>query len=224
MANTQRNHCSFEKFTSLHDDTFTIRDGHRVGHDGFIVPNSFAEFFERFPSYVADWVRRRVRGCATEREAEDWTQELLLHLATLPVESIHRSDGKEDVIQTFSPERMHGANEARFRSFLNQCLANKFNTLYARWRTRPLSNPANLSLGADANYEARDEFCHAHSSYLRSAERRVRERQDQRLLLAELERIGLAKSNGLLGATGSLTGARRCASVRRGVEGAKAIA
>src|SRR6185437_5850946 len=33
------------------------------GHDGFIVPNCFEEFYERFPNYVATWVRKRVRGC-----------------------------------------------------------------------------------------------------------------------------------------------------------------
>ena len=87
---------------------------------------------------VAGWVRWRVRGCVSATEAEDWTQELLLHLAALPSRSIHRSNGKEDVIQTFAPERMHGANEARFQSFINQCLTNKFNTLHVKWRSRPL--------------------------------------------------------------------------------------
>ena len=46
---------------------------------------------------------------------------------------------------------MHGANEARFRSFINQCLGNKFNTHYVKWRKRPLSNPGNLSFEADAD-------------------------------------------------------------------------
>jgi hypothetical protein len=76
-----------------------------VGHDEFIVPNSFGEFYQRFPNYVADWVRRRVRDCVSATETEDWTQELLLHLAVLP-RSIHRRNGNEDVIQTFAPERM----------------------------------------------------------------------------------------------------------------------
>jgi hypothetical protein len=129
MANTQKSK-EFRKKSSvrhvvLHEDAFTFRDGHFVGHDGFIVPNSFAEFHERFPTYVADWMRRRVDGCVSASEAEDWTQELLLHLATLPTDSIYRERGMEDVIQTFAPERMHGANEARFRSFIDQCLANK---------------------------------------------------------------------------------------------------
>jgi hypothetical protein len=46
-----------------HDDAYTVRNDHFVGHDGFIVPNSFSEFYQRFLTYVADWVRRRVRGC-----------------------------------------------------------------------------------------------------------------------------------------------------------------
>ena len=135
-----------------HDDAYTVRDGHFVGHDGFIVPNCFIEFHQRFPTYVADWVRKRVRDCVSATEAEDWTQELLLHLAVLPTCSKYRRDGKEDVIQSFSPERMHGANEARFRSFINQCLSNKFNTLYVRWRKRPLSNPGNLPFEADTEH------------------------------------------------------------------------
>jgi hypothetical protein len=159
-----------------------------VGHDGFIVPCSFSEFYQRFPTYVADWVRRRVRDCVSATEADDWTQELLLHLAALPTTSKHRRSGKEDVIQTFAPDRMHGANEARFRSFINQCLSNKFNTLYVKWRKRPLSNPGNLPFEADAEHGASDEFCHSNSTYLRQAECRTREREEQRLRLGEFVR------------------------------------
>lgn len=194
MVNTKKSAAFLQKSASgriaLHDDAYTVRDGHFVGHDGFIVPNSFSEFYERFPAYVADWVRRRVRDCATATEAEDWTQELLLHLTALPTCSKYRRDGKEDVIQTFSPDRMHGANEARFRSFINQCLSNKFNTLYVRWRTRPLSNPGNLPFEADAEHGASDEFCHSHSEYLRQAGCRSREREEQRFRLGEFVRLG----------------------------------
>ena len=132
MANTDKLGAVSEKLSegccTLRGDAFTFQNGHFGGHDGFIVPNSFSEFYQRFPNYVADWLRRRVRDCVSASEAEDWTQELLLHLAALPSTSKHRMNGKEDVIQTFAPERMHGANEARFRSFINQCLSNKFNT------------------------------------------------------------------------------------------------
>ena len=182
---------------ALHDDAYTVRDGHFVGHDGFIVPNNFSEFYQRFPAYVADWVRRRVRDCVSATEAEDWTQELLLHLAVLPSTSKFRRDGKQDVIQTFVPEKMHGANEARFRSFINQCLGNKFNTLYVKWRTRPLSNPANLPFDVDASNGASDEFCHSHSEYLRQAGHQRRIRDEQRFRLEEFARIGEARVPGL---------------------------
>jgi len=60
-------------------------------------------------------VRTRVRDSVSVTEAEDWTQELLLLLEALPSRLKYRRDSKEDVMQTFAPERMHGANEARFR-------------------------------------------------------------------------------------------------------------
>lgn len=178
---------------------------------------------------VADWVRRRVRDCVSATEADDWTQELLLHLAALPTCSKYRRDGKEDVIQTFSLDRMHDANEARFRSFINQCLGNKFNTLYAKWRKRPLSNPSNLPFEADAEHGASDEFCHSHSEYLRQAGCRSREREEQRFRLGEFVRLGEASIPGLcrfvgaFGATGSwketsnLIGRERCEFSRRSV-------
>ena len=212
-----------------HDDVYAVRDGHFVGHDGFIVPSSFGEFYQRFPAYVSDWVRRPVRDCASATEAEDWTQEPLLHFAALPSTSKHRSAGKEDVIQTFAPERMHGANEARFRSFINQCLSNKFNTLYVKWRKRPLSNPGNLPFEADAEHGASDEFCHSNSEYLRQAECRSREREEQRFRLEEFARFGEASIPGLLrfvgafGETGNwketsnLIGRERCEFSRRSV-------
>jgi hypothetical protein len=231
MANTKENSVFLQKTDTKritpHDDAFTVRDGHFVGHDGFTVPDSFDEFYQRFPTYVADWVGRRVRGCVSATEAEDWTQELLLHLAALPLCSKHRRNGKEDVIQTFAPERMHGANEARFRSFINQCLGNKFNTLYAKWRTRPLSNPGNLSLAVEREKGVSDDFCYASSEYLRQAGCRSREREEQRFRLEEV--VGLAESSipdfrkvveafwttGSWAETAEMLSQRRCESVRR---------
>ncbi len=201
MVNTKESPAILKKSGSgliaPHNDAYTVRDGHIVGHDGFVVPNNFSEFYQRFPKYVADWVRRRVRDCVSATEAEDWTQELLLHLAALPTCSKYRRDGKDDVIQTFSPDRMHGANEARFRSFINQCLSNKFNTLYVKWRKRPLSNPGNLSFEADAEHGASDEFCHSNSTYLRQAGCRSRVREEQRFRLGEFVRLEGASIPGL---------------------------
>jgi hypothetical protein len=61
MVNTQKLG-AVSKNSSAKGDAFTFRDGHFVGHDGFIVPNNFSEFYLRFPTYVADWVRRRFVG------------------------------------------------------------------------------------------------------------------------------------------------------------------
>lgn len=220
---------STPRSTAYRNDPFTLQNGHYIGHDGFIVPNSFTEFYQRFPTYVADWVGRRVRDCASATEAEDWTQELLLHLAVLPSTSKFRRDGKQDVIQTFVPTKMHGANEARFRSFINQCLSNKFNTLYVKWRKRPLSNPKNLSLEVEYENGANDEYCHANSTFLRMRERRVREREEQRLRLAEFVRlaqphvpnlrqfIGAFRKTGNWKETENLLGRNQCESSRRSV-------
>jgi hypothetical protein len=231
MANTEESPVflgkSDAKQTTPHDDAFAVRDGHFVGHEGFVVPSSFNEFYQRFPTYVADWVGRRVRGCVSATEAEDWTQELLLHLAALPLCSKHRRDGKEDVIQTFAPERMHGANEARFRSFINQCLGNKFNTLYAKWRKRPLSNPGNLSLEVETEKGGSDEFCYASSEYLRQAGCRSSERQEQRFRLEEFVHLAASEIPGLSevvrvfrrtgnwGETEEVFSRSRCAAIRR---------
>jgi hypothetical protein len=230
MVNTKKSPVFLKKSAvgqiAPHDDVYTVRDGHFVGHDGFIVPNSFSEFYQRFPTYIADWVRRRVRGCVSATEAEDWTQELLLHLAALPIDSIHRSRGKEDVIQTFVPERMHGANEARFRSFINQCLTNRFNTLYVKWRKRPLSNPSNLPFGVDAVYGASDEFCHSNSEYLWQAGCRSWEQYERRLRIDEFVRhasfhipglrdvIKLFSETGNWETTAEMFGRAKCASIR----------
>jgi hypothetical protein len=201
MANTDKIGAVSEKLSAEHctlrGDAFTLQNGHFVGHDGFIIPNNFGEFYQRFPNYVADWVRRRVRGCVSETETEDWTQELLLHLAALPTRSKFRRDGKQDVIQTFVPEKMHGANEARFRSFINRCLSNKFNTLYVKWRKRPLSNPRNLPFEGDGEYGASDEFCHSNSTYLRQAGCRRQDQDERRLRIDEFVRLGAAMIPGL---------------------------
>lgn len=84
-----------------------------------------------------------------------------------------------------------------FRSFINECPSNNFNTLFVRWRKRPLSNPGNLPFEADAAHGASDDFCHSHSEYLRQAGCRSRERDEQRFRLEEFARFGEASVPGL---------------------------
>jgi hypothetical protein len=106
-------------------DPFSIRDGHYVGHDGFVVPRDFAEFNKRFPDYVHRRVSKHASTSASREGIEDWTQDLLVHLSRLPETSKHRDAGRQDIVATFNPLRHYDANEARFRNYINLCLANK---------------------------------------------------------------------------------------------------
>jgi DNA-directed RNA polymerase specialized sigma24 family protein len=233
MANTQeKQFLSKESCTPVyHVDAFSFEDGHFVGHDGFVVPKDFTEFYERFPLYVSNWVRKRLRWRGAESDVQDWTQELLMHLHSLPPSSKHRLAGKQDVVQLFNPERMHGANEARFRSFINRCLANRFNTIYRSRTHEPLSNPNNLFLTAVETHEpmmASDEYCHEKSTRLRRGQFRRSKEHDNELRLKEIADIADGCDSDLRAAmegfrttgtwkeTASLMciGEKECASVR----------
>src|SRR6516225_4398094 len=98
---------SFENRTS---DAISVVDGRYVGHDGFVVPRDFDEFYERFPQHVRNWVGRHVDRSTPKQDVEDWTQDLLIHLQYLPANSKHRAAGKQDIVETFDPVRHHGAN------------------------------------------------------------------------------------------------------------------
>jgi hypothetical protein len=152
-------------------DPFTVIDGHYVGRDGFVVPKNFDEFYERFPQYVRQWVRKHAARSTPKEDLEDWTQDLLIHLKFLPATSKHREAGNEDIVQTFDPCKHHGANSARFFNYINLCLANKFRSMQSARMKNPLCRPGNLSLTAHWEGEdceqIGDEFCYAHSAYLR---------------------------------------------------------
>ena len=152
-------------------DPFTIKDGRYVGSDGFVIPRDFAEFHKRFPDYVRKWVTKHAGTSASQEDIEDWTQDLLIHLRYLPAISKHREAGNEDIVQTFGPHKQFGANEARFRSYINLCLGNKFSTMRSAQTKNPLCRTRNLSLTADwentDQNQADDEFCHRHSAHLR---------------------------------------------------------
>jgi hypothetical protein len=161
---------SVEK-TPYHRDPFEIRDGRYVGHDGFVVPKDFNEFYQRFPNYVRQWVTSHVGRSASEQDVEDWTQELLIHLFHLPAKSVHRESGNEDIIQTFDPAKHYGANEARFRNYVNLCLMNKFRTMYSRRMKDALCRPNKLSIDGTlkSDYSVTEDFCHSNSPQWREA-------------------------------------------------------
>jgi hypothetical protein len=154
-------------------DPFTIREGRYVGHDGFVIPKDFDEFHERFPHHIPNWVRRHADRLALKEDLEDWTQDLIIHMKYLPITSKHREAGKGDIVQTFDPVKHHGANQPRFLNYVNLCLANKFRTMHAKRRKDAMCRTGNLSLTGQVDGEnhggADDEYCHAHSEYLRRA-------------------------------------------------------
>jgi len=198
-------------------DPFTVVDGYYVGHDGFVVPKNFDEFHERFPQYVRNWVNRHVDRSAPKEDAEDWTQDLLIHLRYLPAISKHRQAGKEDIVQTFDPCKHHGANQARFQNYINLCLGNKYRTIYSKRKKNPLCRPGNLSLSTrwdEADHDqVGDEFCHAHSTYLRKRSERQGKQAEDRNLISEFvdfvqrEDSGVLPVMGAIAATGSCSGA-----------------
>jgi len=135
-------------------ESFTISaDGHYVGHDGFLVPKDFNEYFQRDPLVVRRWLTKRMRGRVGRDSILDLEQELLLYLCSLPTKSKFRrrgangrADGCTDVIQCFDPVRHYGATTGRFHNFINLCLSNRLNTTLTRQRFEPLCHPNNLSI------------------------------------------------------------------------------
>lgn len=172
-----------------HADPFTVRDGRYVGHDGFVVPKDFDEFDQRFPHYVRNWVSRHAEKTAQPEDLEDWTQDLLIHMRCLPPTSKYRKTGKQDIVQTFDPSRHYGANVRRFLNYVNLCLVNKFRTMRSARMKNPLCRTENVSLSVQRDAEnlaqVDDEYCHAHSEYLRKASEHLEKRAQDRHRITE---------------------------------------
>lgn len=176
-------------------DPFTVNaDGHYVGDDGFVVPMDFDEFYERYPKYVLNWVKKRLNRFAVDVDVEDWTQDLLIHMKFLPVTSKHRTPGANgrtsgcsDVIETFNPLQQYGASERRFRNYINFCLANKFNTVQSKRQKNPVCRPGTVSFNSSDPYDANseytpmgDEYVHQNSEHLKAlAEHREKQNDDR---------------------------------------------
>jgi hypothetical protein len=164
---------NFHNVLAEKSDPFTIRRGHYAGSDGFVVPRDFGEFYKRFPDYVSRWVGKHCDRSAPKEDLEDWTHDLLIHLYSLPQTSNFREMGKQDTVETFDPSKHHGANQARFRNYVNVCLANKFRTMHSKSMKDALSRPGNVSFGGPTDCEdlhsVGDEYCHSHSAFLRTA-------------------------------------------------------
>jgi len=174
-------------------DPFTLRaDGHFVGDDNFVVPMNFDEFYERYPKYVLNWVKKRLNRFMVDEDVEDWTQDLLIHMKWLPQASKHRNPGANgrtlgcaDVVETFNPYQQYGASERRFRNYINFCLANKFNTVQSKRQKNPVCRPGNVAFGISLDETETtlnsDEFIHSNSSHLAASAERVQKQHDDRL-------------------------------------------
>lgn len=183
-------------------DPFTVVDGHYVGHDRFTVPKNFDEFHERFPEYVRNWVRRHVDRSTPKEDVEDWTQDLLIQMLSLPANSKHRDAGKQDIVQTFDPHKHFGANSARFFNYINLCLRNKFSTIRSSRMKNPICRAGNVSFGGHPDESntvlVDDEFCHAHSEHLRKRCQRQERQRDARHTLAQFAEFVQREDSGVL--------------------------
>ena len=165
-------------------DPFEYVDGHYVGHDGFVVPNDFPEFYERFPDHIRRWVKRHVRKSSSNEDIADWTQDLCAHMSSLPATSKYRRAGKRDVIQTFDPFRHYGATLPRFLNYINRCLANRFRTIHSEHMRNPLSRAEPLlcpQIGEEASSD--DELCEILVEKLKAVDVRSRKKLEDRLLI-----------------------------------------
>jgi DNA adenine methylase len=103
------------------------------------IPKNFAEFYERYPSFVRHWTtrkmhlsRRKIKPCEQhvfEATVEDYTQEMLKFLMALPPKSKYRAMGFTDPIQLFNPTLWGTVSSQKFFAWLKQLLSNKFATL-----------------------------------------------------------------------------------------------
>lgn len=110
-------------------------DGHYVGEDGFVVPKDFDEFYDRYPKYVLNWVKKRLNRFDVDQDVDDWTQDLLISLKWLPASAINRGEaGKpcHDVVEGFDPAEQGGASERIFRNYFNACVTQLFNVVQAK--------------------------------------------------------------------------------------------
>jgi hypothetical protein len=183
-------------------DKFT-RDpitGHFIGDDGFRVPLNFEEFWERYPHYIRNWVKKRLHKNIVDADVEDWEMELYQHMKYLPERSKSRTVGYNgrvagctDVVETFNPILQYGASEKRFRNYINMCLSNRFNTIVSKQNKNPICRPGNCILSSQMdpeNYEVvDDEYVHTNSEHLMHITMRDRRQHEQKLFLSEYRRF-----------------------------------
>ena len=148
-------------------------DGHYVGCDGYVVPKTFLEFYEREPLGVRLFLMKKLHRQIVDEVVLDMEQELLLHLHYLPESSKHRKAGRTDIVQCFDPVMHHGASAKRFHNFLAVCMQRRFFTLLHKQKKNPVYNKTNLSIVEESSSqgdhypqpgEISGEYLHSHST------------------------------------------------------------
>ena len=102
-----------------------------------------------------------------------------------------RMVGRTEGIET-GVHRTLGAMWRRFLNYINLCLGNKFRTLQSARMKNPLCRTGNVSGQMENWGQVDDEYCHAHSEYLRRAadisEKRARDGTFIRVFVAFVRR------------------------------------
>ncbi|MGA7927250.1 MAG: hypothetical protein WCA20_14835 [Candidatus Sulfotelmatobacter sp.] len=92
-------------------------------------------------------------------------------------------------MQTFDPNKHHGANSARFFNYINLGLENKCRTIHSKRLKNPICRAGNLPLGGHHDEtdsgQVDNEFCHSHSEHLRKRCQQQERERDARHALAE---------------------------------------
>ena len=146
-------------------------DGHYVNvKDGFVVPNTFAEFYERFPKYIKQFVLLKLRN-KQDWEREEHENDLIVFLLTIPADSKYKvpgyngyPNGCEDRLQIFNPEQSFGCAMPRWKSWLNRCLQNELYHQLDKQSRSPLHRFSTIPLddksppGSPEGMRSNDEF------------------------------------------------------------------
>jgi hypothetical protein len=153
--------CMHILFETSSDSNSFQSDNETVVSESFVIPKNFAEFYERYPYHVRNFVRRHLfKGSLEERQ--DRESELLCFLLTLPELSKYRNSGMNgnpsgctDRIMTFDPARSYGASAARFFSYVNLILLNRFISQQKKIGKNPVNRKNNYRiLGNDEGSSA----------------------------------------------------------------------
>jgi hypothetical protein len=111
-------------------------------------------------------------------------------------------------VQTFDPCKHHGANSARIFNYINLCLGNRFRTIHVKRMKNPICRAGNLSLWGHIDEsdsgQVGDEFCHAHSAYLRRKCQRQERQRDATHTLSEFVEFLRREDPGVLPVMGAI--------------------